>query len=173
MKRHGTRTVLHMPQCDAPPNPAKGSPLAASSGPAAAAPGTAAQRPRARRGTPLLTRIPRGKRARRQGVSGGTKRAISVNMPLLRLQRARRGNSQGLAQSSPYAGPSASIKVARLRKWHAWCLLGVCHRDWSVADSPIGLPRRCTRRGAQREAVSSQPDIETRSSCALRSSDRF
>ena len=30
--------------------------------------------------------------------------------------RARRGNSQRLAKSSPYAGPSAGTEVARLRK---------------------------------------------------------
>ena len=38
--------------------------------------------------------------------------------------RAGRGNSQRLAKSSPYAGPSAGTEVARLRKWHVWCLLG-------------------------------------------------
>ena len=38
--------------------------------------------------------------------------------------RARRGNSQRLAKSSPHAGPFAGAEVARLRKWHVWCLLG-------------------------------------------------
>ena len=37
--------------------------------------------------------------------------------------RARRGNSQRLAKSSPYAGPSAGAESARLWKWHGWCLL--------------------------------------------------
>ena len=36
--------------------------------------------------------------------------------------RARRETSQCLAKSSPYAGPSAGAEVARLRKWHVWCL---------------------------------------------------
>ena len=33
-----------------------------------------------------------------------------------------RDKSQCLARSSPYAGPSAGAEVARLRKWHVWCL---------------------------------------------------
>ena len=37
--------------------------------------------------------------------------------------RARRGNSQRLAKSIPYVGPSTGTEVARLRKWHVWCLL--------------------------------------------------
>ena len=39
--------------------------------------------------------------------------------------RARRGNSQRLAKSSPYAVPPAGTctEVARLRKWHVWCFL--------------------------------------------------
>ena len=36
---------------------------------------------------------------------------------------ARRGNSQGLAKSSPCAGPSAGAEVVCcLRKWRVWCL---------------------------------------------------
>ena len=42
--------------------------------------------------------------------------------------RARRENPQCLAKSSPYAGPSAGTEVARLRKWHVWCLLVVYPR---------------------------------------------
>ena len=38
--------------------------------------------------------------------------------------KARRGNSQSLAKSSPYAGPSAGAEVARLRKWRVRRLLG-------------------------------------------------
>ena len=41
---------------------------------------------------------------------------------LLRLQSSE-GNSQRLAKSSPYAGPSTGKEVARLWKWHVWCLL--------------------------------------------------
>ena len=46
--------------------------------------------------------------------------------------RARRGSSQCLAKSSPYAGPSAGTEVARLRKWQAWYLLAVYQlRIWN------------------------------------------
>ena len=34
-------------------------------------------------------------------------------------------NSQRLAKSSTFAGASAGAEVARLRKWHVWCLLGL------------------------------------------------
>ena len=54
--------------------------------------------------------------------SSSAKRATSANMPLLRLQSSEE-NSQCLAKSSPYAGSSAGAEVARLRKWHVWCLL--------------------------------------------------
>ena len=40
--------------------------------------------------------------------------------PLLRLLG---WEIQCLAKWSPYAGPSAGKEVARLRKWHVWCLL--------------------------------------------------
>ena len=43
--------------------------------------------------------------------------------------RVRRGNSQRLAKSSPYAGFSAGAEVARLRKWHVWCLLELGEAD--------------------------------------------
>ena len=54
--------------------------------------------------------------------SGGTKRATSVLMSLLRLQSSE-NKTQCLAKSSPYAGLSAGAEVARLRKGHVWCLL--------------------------------------------------
>ena len=58
------------------------------------------------------------------GLSGGTKRATSVNMPLLHLQSSER-NSQCLAKSSLYGGPSAGAEVARLRKWLVRWRLGL------------------------------------------------
>ena len=52
--------------------------------------------------------------------------AQNVRLPQTRhfcACRARRGNSQCLAKSSPYAGPSAGAEVPRFTKWHVWCLL--------------------------------------------------
>ena len=48
--------------------------------------------------------------------------------------RARRGNSQCLAKSSPYAGPSAGTEVARLRKRHVWYLLVLLARMGPTRD---------------------------------------
>ena len=55
-------------------------------------------------------------------MSGGTKRATSVSVPRLRLQSSE-GKFTISLKSSSYAGASAGAEVARLRKWHAWCLL--------------------------------------------------
>ena len=52
--------------------------------------------------------------------------------------RAPRENAQCLAKSSPCAGPSAGTEVARLRKWHVWCLLII-----------RGLPDVCQGQGAR------------------------
>ena len=59
-----------------------------------------------------------------------------------RACRARRGSSRRLAKSSPYAGPSAGPEVARLRKWHAWCLLADRSRRLtaSVVASSVKKP---------------------------------
>ena len=54
--------------------------------------------------------------------------------------RARRGNSQCLAKSSPYAGPSAGTEVARLRRWHVWCLLGHGTRACVRASHRLASP---------------------------------
>ena len=54
--------------------------------------------------------------------SGGTKRAPSVKVPLLRLQSSE-GKLTMSREIEPDAGPSAGTEVARKRKWHAWCLL--------------------------------------------------
>ena len=53
---------------------------------------------------------------------------------------ARRGNLQCLAKSSPCAGPSAGTEVARLRKWHVWCLLVYirCLRVLDGTSPPVG-----------------------------------
>ena len=58
--------------------------------------------------------------------------------------RARRGNSH-LAKSRPYAGLSAGAEVARLPKWHVWCLL-------ALVPVPLALPY-C----AARDSWSSRP----------------
>ena len=43
------------------------------------------------------------------------------------------GEICNVAKSSPYAGPSAGTEVARLRKWHVWCLLGESGRLAAVS----------------------------------------
>ena len=45
-----------------------------------------------------------------------------------------------LAKSSPYAGPSAGAEVARLRKWHVWCLLAFWCRDREPEGRALGRP---------------------------------
>ena len=45
-----------------------------------------------------------------------------VNMQLLRLQSSE-GKFAMSREIELYAGPSAGAEVARLRKWHVWCLL--------------------------------------------------
>ena len=49
--------------------------------------------------------------------------------------RARRGNSQRPAKSSPYAGASAGTEFARLRKRHVWRVLGATNRSTSHANN--------------------------------------
>ena len=71
------------------------------------------------------------------GPSKGVLRSNHQAAPKVRLPctchfcacRARRENPQCLAKSSPYAGPSAGTEVARLRKWHVWCILVQCGLD--------------------------------------------
>ena len=52
------------------------------------------------------------------------------------------GTSQCLAKSSQYAGPSAGAYVARLRKWHAWCLLVVVAAQDGVRSARLRDVRR-------------------------------
>ena len=71
--------------------------------------------------------------------------------------RARRGTWQRLAKSSPYACPSAGAEVARLLKWHVWCLLDSCtpnpkshikiRRNRKQRNWPIGVwVKHCLKR---------------------------
>ena len=76
---------------------------------------------------------------------GGAKRATSANLPLLRLQSSKT-NSQCLAKSGPYAGPSAGAEVARLRKWHVWCLRAMVSAGFpgSLHSARVGAPQQTT-----------------------------
>ena len=78
--------------------------------------------------TYILTYTPRAPRPGccGHGTSGGTKRATSVSMPLLRL-RSSEGKTTTSRKIEPVRrslGPSAGAEVPRLRKWRVWCPLG-------------------------------------------------
>ena len=77
-------------------------------------------------------------------MSGGTKRATCVKTCHFCGCRVRRGDSQRLAKSSPYAGPSAGAEIACLRKWHVWSLrrvLGIFATSRAAASRVAVRPR--------------------------------